>query len=93
MTNTGVCFKHSHSEQDCRVVPAAGIQTLSETASINLIPFKSPVVKTNLMHYLSSVYFFNQAPHIPGIFVAHRHEVYSIYIQKLVRVVYIQYTS
>jgi hypothetical protein len=37
------------------------------------------VIKTNLMHYLSSVYFVNQPLHVSGIFVTHHQEVYSIY--------------
>jgi len=37
------------------------------------------VMKTNLMHYLSSVYFVNQPLHIWGIFVANHQEVYCIY--------------
>jgi len=37
------------------------------------------VIKTNLMHYLSSVYFINQPLHVSGIFVAHHQEVYCIY--------------
>ena len=45
------------------------------------------VMKTNLMHYLSSVYFVNKPLHVSGIFVAHHQEVYCIYIQQLVRVV------
>ena len=31
------------------------------------------------MHYLPSVYFFNQPLHVSGIFVAHHQEVYCIY--------------
>ena len=38
------------------------------------------VIKTNLMHYLSSVYFVIQPLHVSGIFVAHHQEVYCIYI-------------
>jgi hypothetical protein len=38
------------------------------------------VINTNLMHYLSSVYFINQPLHVLGIFVAHHQEVYYIYI-------------
>ena len=38
------------------------------------------VMKTNLMHYLSSVYFVHQPLHVSGIFVAHNQEVYCIYI-------------
>jgi len=37
------------------------------------------VIKTNLMHYISSVYFFSQPLHVSGIFVAHHQEVYCIY--------------
>ena len=39
------------------------------------------VMKTNLMHYLSSVYLANQPLHVSGIFVAHHQEVY-LYIYK-----------
>ena len=37
------------------------------------------VMQTNLMHYLSSVYFVNQPLHVSGIFVAHHQEVYCLY--------------
>ena len=40
---------------------------------------KIRVMKTNLMHYLSSVYFINQPLHVSGIFVAHHQEVYCLY--------------
>ena len=36
------------------------------------------VIKTNLMHYLSSVYFVSQPLHVLGIFVAH-HQEYNTY--------------
>ena len=39
-------------------------------------------MKTNLMHYLSSVYFVSQLLHISGIFVAHHQKVYCIYTTK-----------
>jgi hypothetical protein len=48
--------------------------------------------KTNLMHYLFSVHFFNQPLHVSGKFVAHHQEVYClhvyiyIYIYKLIHV-------
>jgi len=32
------------------------------------------VIKTNLMHYLPPVYFFNQPLHVSDIFVAHHQE-------------------
>jgi hypothetical protein len=34
------------------------------------------VIKTNLMHNLSSVYFISQPLHVSGIFVAHHQEVF-----------------
>ena len=37
------------------------------------------VITTNLMQYLSSVYFINQPLHVSGVFVAHHQEVYCIY--------------
>jgi len=37
------------------------------------------VMKTNLMHYLSSVYFISQPLRVSGIFVAHHQEIYCIY--------------
>ena len=46
------------------------------------------VIKINLMlHYLFSVYLVNQTLHVSGISVAHHQEVYTIYIQQLVRAV------
>ena len=36
------------------------------------------VIKTNLMHCLSSVYFVSQPLHASGVFVAHHQEVYFI---------------
>jgi len=40
---------------------------------------KIRVMKTNLMHYLSSVYFVSQPLYVSGIFEAHHQEVYCIY--------------
>jgi len=50
-------------------------------------------MKTNLMHYLSSVYFVNQPLHVSGIFVAHHQEVYYIYIYVCVCVCVCVYTT
>jgi hypothetical protein len=47
--------------------------------SLSIEGLLSCVTKTNLMHYLSSVYFFNQPLHVSGIFIAHHLEVYCIY--------------
>jgi len=38
------------------------------------------VMKIDLMHYLSSVYFITQPLHVSGIFLTHHQEVYYIYI-------------
>jgi hypothetical protein len=45
------------------------------------------VMETNLMHYLSLIYFINQPLHVSGIFIAHRQEVFTVYVQQLVRVI------
>jgi len=37
------------------------------------------VIKTNLMHYLSSVYFVNQLRHVSGIILAHHQKVFCTY--------------
>ena len=55
---------------------------------VDRAPRYTYVIKTKLMHYLSSVYSVNQPLHVSGIFVAHHQEVYCIqHIQQLVRVV------
>jgi hypothetical protein len=36
-------------------------------------------MKTNFIHYLSSVYFVSQPLNVSGIFVAHQQEVHCIY--------------
>jgi len=51
------------------------------------------VIKTNLMQYLSPVYFVNKPLHVSGIFVAHHQELYCIYTTNGTCCVYIQYTS
>jgi hypothetical protein len=43
---------------------------------VNCAPRYICVIKTKLMHYLSSVYFANQSLHVSGIFVVHHQEVY-----------------
>jgi hypothetical protein len=43
-------------------------------------------MKTNLMHHLSSIDFVNQ-PHVSGMFIAHHQEVFTVYVQQLVRVI------
>jgi hypothetical protein len=39
------------------------------------------------MHYLSSLYFFNQPLHVSSIFITHHQEVFTVYVQQLVRVI------
>jgi hypothetical protein len=50
----------------------------SEIGPCEIICVNVRAVKTNLMHYLSSVYFVSQPLHVLGIFVAHHQEVYCI---------------
>jgi hypothetical protein len=45
------------------------------------------VMTTNQMHYLSSIYSVNQPLHVPGMFIAHHQEVFTAYLQQLVRVI------
>jgi hypothetical protein len=44
-------------------------------------------MKTNLMHYLSLIYFVKQTLHVSGVFIAHHQEVFSVYVQQLVRII------
>jgi hypothetical protein len=39
------------------------------------------------MHYLSLIYFVNQPLHVSGVFIAHHQEVFTVYVQQLVRVI------
>jgi hypothetical protein len=44
-------------------------------------------MKTNQMHYLSLIYFVNQPLHVSGMFITHHKEVFTVYIEHLVRVI------
>jgi hypothetical protein len=44
-------------------------------------------MKTNWMRYLCSIYFVNQLLHVSGMFIAHHQEVFTVYMQQLVRVI------
>jgi hypothetical protein len=44
-------------------------------------------MKTKQMHYLRSIYFVNQPLHVLGMFIAHHRDVFTVYIQQLVRVI------
>jgi hypothetical protein len=44
-------------------------------------------MKTNLMNYLALIYFFKQPLHDSGVFIAHHQEVFTVYVQQLVRVI------
>jgi hypothetical protein len=45
------------------------------------------VMKTKWMHHLSLIYFANQKKHVSGMFIANHQEVFTVYVQKLVRVI------
>jgi hypothetical protein len=51
----------------------------SKNAYLIYKPLPIYVIKTDLMQYLSSVYFVRQPLHVSDIFVAHHQEVYGIY--------------
>jgi hypothetical protein len=38
------------------------------------------------MHYLFLIYFIKQSLHSSGVFIAHHQEVFTAYVQQLVRV-------
>ena len=56
------------------------------------ITYRFRVIKNKVDALFSSVYFVNQLIHVSGIFVAHRQEVYCIYIYIHIRSIYIIYT-
>jgi hypothetical protein len=39
------------------------------------------------MYYLSVIYFVTHPLHVSGVFIAHHQEVFTVYVQKLVRVI------
>jgi hypothetical protein len=44
-------------------------------------------MKTNQMRYLSLIYFVSQPLHVSGMFSAHHQEIFTVYVQQLVRVI------
>jgi hypothetical protein len=44
-------------------------------------------MKTNLMHYLSLIYFIKQPLHVSGVFIAHHQDVFTVHVQQLVCVI------
>jgi hypothetical protein len=44
-------------------------------------------MKTNFMYYLSLIYFVKQSLRVSGVFIAHHQEVFTVYVQQLVRVI------
>jgi hypothetical protein len=49
------------------------------------------VMKTNLMHYLSLIYFVIQPLHVSGMFTAYHQEEFTVYVQQLVHVICLSY--
>ena len=79
----------------CRYLPICSCVLLEFFHRLRYIWYLC-VIKNNLMHYLSSVYFFNQHLHVSGIFVAHHQEGQQRVnwkTQHVPIVVYIQYNS
>jgi hypothetical protein len=46
-------------------------------------------MNTNQKHCLSSIYFVYQPLHVSGMFSAHHQEVFTVYVQHLVRVMHL----
>jgi hypothetical protein len=44
-------------------------------------------MKTNLMHYLSLIYFVIQSLHVSGVSIAHHQEVFTVCVQQLAGVI------
>jgi hypothetical protein len=44
-------------------------------------------MKTNWTHYFSLSYFVKKPLHVSGVFIAHHQEVFTVYVQQLVRVI------
>jgi hypothetical protein len=45
------------------------------------------VMKTNQMNYLSLIHFVKQPLHVSAVFSAHHQEVFTVYVQQVVRVI------
>jgi hypothetical protein len=46
-----------------------------------------PLMKASMVYCFSLIYFLNQPLHVSGIFIAHLQEVFTVYVQQLVRVI------
>jgi hypothetical protein len=44
-------------------------------------------MQTNLVHYLPLIYFIIQPLHVSGVFIDHHQEVFTVYVQQLVRII------
>jgi hypothetical protein len=49
-------------------------------------------MKTHLMYYLSLIYYLKQPLHVSGVFIAHHQEVFTVYVQQLVRAGWVRMT-
>jgi hypothetical protein len=47
------------------------------------------VIQINLMYYLSLIYFVKQSVHVWSVLIAHQQEVFTGYVQQLVRVIHL----
>jgi hypothetical protein len=84
------CYKKAVSFRDhCHRLVRLRYIWLSTLCSVDRTSRCICVTKTNLMHYLSSVYFVNQPLYVSGIFVAHHQEVYYIYRYNTYQLLYI----
>ena len=72
-------YRHFFDARDCRF--SEQIWKFMSTDLQVWLSVRVRVMKTNFMHYFSSVYFVNQILQVSGIFTFHHQEVYCIYTQ------------
>jgi hypothetical protein len=46
-------------------------------------------MKSNVMHYFSLIYLIKQLLHVSDLLIAHHQEVFTVYVQQLVRVIHL----
>jgi hypothetical protein len=87
MSNGSARFKNFYSCNHCKIVHQGCVTKWWQFFNYIF------VVKTNLMHYLSLIYFVNRPLHVSGIFTAHHQEVRTVYVQQLVCVIRLTYNT
>ena len=92
MTISGVSSRVVSADCGRPIVVGTAIEITVDTfflCPVHLASRYIRVIKTNLMHYLSSVYFVSQPLRVSGIFIVHHQEVYCIYIYIYIYIIFI----